>query len=115
MVNRIVVGAHYGLRGWLIQRVSAAVMGVYAVLLVVVLGAQAELTYASWTGLFGRGWMRVATLLFVISLLFHAWVGIRDVFMDYVKHTGLRLLLQVLTILWLVGCAGWALQILWRI
>jgi succinate dehydrogenase / fumarate reductase membrane anchor subunit len=46
--------------------------------------------------------------------LLHAWVGMRDILMDYIKPTGLRLALEVLVILVLVGCAGWAVQILWR-
>ncbi len=45
----------------------------------------------------------------------HAWVGVRDIWMDYVKPVGLRLALQVVTIVWLVGCAGWAVQVLWRL
>lgn len=115
MVNRIVVGAHYGLRSWLMQRVSAVIMTAYVLIMTIVVCSQSEITYASWKGIFSLGWVRIATLLFTISLLLHAWVGIRDVFMDYVKCTAVRLLLQVLTILWLVGCAGWALQVLWRI
>jgi succinate dehydrogenase / fumarate reductase membrane anchor subunit len=59
--------------------------------------------------------MRVATFLFVASALVHAWVGMRDIWMDYVKPTGVRLALEVLTVLVLAGCGGWALQILWRI
>jgi succinate dehydrogenase / fumarate reductase membrane anchor subunit len=39
----------------------------------------------------------------------------RDIWMDYVKPMGIRLALHVLTILWLVGCAGWAVQVLWRL
>lgn len=115
MVDRIVVGAHYGLRGWLMQRISAVVMTAYVAIMVVVFASQGEITYEAWKGMFSQGWIRTATLLFVISVLLHAWVGVRDVFMDYVKCTAVRLLLQVSTILWLVGCAGWALQILWRI
>jgi succinate dehydrogenase / fumarate reductase membrane anchor subunit len=42
-------------------------------------------------------------------------VGVRDVLMDYVKPVAARLVLQVAAIVWLVGCAGWALQVLWRI
>ena len=30
MVERIVSGAHYGLRDWLMQRVTAVVMALYA-------------------------------------------------------------------------------------
>ena len=49
------------------------------------------------------------------SLAWHAWVGVRDIWMDYVKPVGVRLALQVFTIVWLVGCAGWSVQVLWRL
>ncbi|WP_260464932.1 succinate dehydrogenase, hydrophobic membrane anchor protein [Streptococcus pneumoniae] len=50
-----------------------------------------------------------------VSLTYHAWIGVRDIWMDYVKPVAVRLTLQVLTILWLVGCAGYAAPILWRV
>jgi len=117
MVNRVVSGAHYGLKDWLVQRLSAVVMTAYVLLIgsYTLISETITYTYASWKSLFEQGWMRTATLFFVLSILLHAWVGVRDVFMDYVKNTGMRLTLQVLTVLWLVGCGGWALQILWRI
>ncbi len=114
MVNRVVVGAHYGLRDWLAQRVSAAIMAVYTVIVVIALIAGAPSDYASWKAWFGQGWLRFATFLFFVSLFYHAWVGARDVLMDYIKPVGLRLFLQVVVIALLVGYAGWALQILWR-
>jgi succinate dehydrogenase / fumarate reductase membrane anchor subunit len=114
MVTRTVVGAHYGLRGWLAQRVSAVVMAVYTIGLAVVLGAARPTDYAAWKALFGHGLMRLATLLFVVSVLLHAWVGMRDILMDYIKPAGLRLALHVAVIVALVGYAGWAAQILWR-
>jgi succinate dehydrogenase / fumarate reductase membrane anchor subunit len=58
--------------------------------------------------------MRVASLIFAASLAWHAWVGVRDILMDYVKHDGLRLALQVLTLLLLAGYVTWAVEILWR-
>ena len=115
MVNRVVVGAHYGLKDWLLQRLTAVVMAVYSVVILVVLLAGNVQGYAGWKGLFGQDWMRFASLLFVLSVLIHAWVGIRDIWMDYVKNTGVRLALQTLTVLWLVGCGGWAVQVLWRL
>jgi len=114
VVTRVIVGAHYGLKDWLAQRVTAMVMLVYTLMFLVALG-RAPVTYASWKALFAQGWMRFATFLFVASVLIHAWIGVRNIWMDYVKHTGLRLGLQIATILWLVGCGGWALQILWRV
>jgi succinate dehydrogenase membrane anchor subunit len=113
VVNRVVVGAHYGWRDWLVQRVTAVVMAVYSVVLVVVLLPGGPLTYAAWKALFAQGWMRVATLLFAASLAWHAWIGVRDILMDYVRPTGTRLALQVLVILLLAGCMGWTVQILW--
>lgn len=113
-MNRVIVGAHYGLRDWLAQRVTAVVMLVYTIVFLLALG-QGPVTHASWKALFAQGWMRLATFLFVVSILIHAWIGVRNIWMDYVKHTGLRLAAQIATILWLAGCAGWAMQILWRI
>jgi succinate dehydrogenase / fumarate reductase, membrane anchor subunit len=114
MVNRVVVGAHYGLGSWLAQRVTAVIMVVYSVILLVVLMRSGAIDYGVWRELFAHGWMRVATLLFAVSLGWHAWVGMRDIVMDYVKPDGLRLTLQVVTILVIAGYVGWAVQILWR-
>ncbi|GIX26652.1 succinate dehydrogenase, hydrophobic membrane anchor protein [Pelomicrobium sp. G1] len=115
MVKRVVVGAHYGLRDWLVQRVSAVVMAVYTVLLAVVLVAAPPLDYAGWRALFAQQWMRFATLLFFLSLFLHAWVGMRDILMDYVHPTGLRLALQVAVVLSLVFYAVWTVQVLWSV
>jgi succinate dehydrogenase / fumarate reductase membrane anchor subunit len=114
MVNRIVTGAHYGLRDWLAQRVTAVIMVVYTVMLSVVLVCNTPVKFEFWKNLFQQGWMRVATLLFAASLAWHAWVGMRDILMDYIKPTGLRLTLEVLTLIVLAGYLGWAIQILWR-
>ena len=60
-------------------------------------------------------WMRVLTFIVIVALIYHVWVGMRDIWMDYIKPVGVRLALEVLTIAWLVGCAGWAVQVLWRL
>jgi succinate dehydrogenase / fumarate reductase, membrane anchor subunit len=114
VVERVVTGAHYGLRDWLAQRITAVIMAVYTVILLVVLINGVPISYAVWKDLFAQGWMRVATLLFAASLAWHAWVGLRDILMDYVKPVGVRLSLQVLVLLVLAGYMGWTVQILWR-
>jgi succinate dehydrogenase / fumarate reductase membrane anchor subunit len=113
-VKRLVVGAHYGLLDWLAQRITAVVMAVYMMGFVVVWYSTRPATYDAWRGLFAQGWMRVATLLFAASLAWHAWVGVRDILMDYIKPTGARLALEVLTLLLLAVYLGWTVQILWR-
>jgi succinate dehydrogenase / fumarate reductase membrane anchor subunit len=114
VVDRVVVGARYGLRDWLAQRITAAIMAVYSVIVLVVLIGGVPISYAVWKDLFAQGWMRVATLVFAASLAWHAWVGMRDILMDYVKPTGVRLALEVAVLLALVGTLGWTVQILWR-
>jgi len=114
MVNRVIVGAHYGLRDWLAQRVTAVIMAVYSVIVLVALLRGQPINYGVWRDLFTQGWMRVATLLFAASLAWHAWVGVRDILMDYIKHTGLRLALETVVLLTLAGYLAWAIQILWR-
>jgi len=69
----------------------------------------------AWQMFMANGAIRFASFLFIISLCYHAWVGIRDIWMDYVNSTAIRLTLHVLTILALVGYAGWAVQIIWRL
>jgi len=113
-VRRIVVGAHYGLRDWLAQRITAVIMALYTLLVGAMLLKNAPFTYPAWKELFAQGWMRVATLLFAASLAWHAWVGVRDILMDYIKPDGLRLTLQVMTVLLLAAYVGWTIQILWR-
>jgi len=113
--KRVVVGAHYGLRDWLAQRVTALLMALFTLLVLVQLLLPGELGYDRWAGIFAAQWMKVLTFVVILSLAYHAWVGVRDILMDYVKPVGARLLIQVATIVWLVGCAGWAVQVLWRL
>lgn len=113
MVNREVIGAHYGARDWLAQRVTAVVMLVYTLFLLAVLVSLPALDYVHWSALWGLAIMRYATVLFVISVLVHAWIGVRNIFMDYIKDTGLRLVLYVIVILALILYGAWTVQILW--
>jgi succinate dehydrogenase / fumarate reductase membrane anchor subunit len=113
MVKREVIGAHYGLRDWLAQRITAVVMVIYSVIFAVMLLKLPQFDYAGWKAMWASPWMRYATLLFLLSLFVHAWIGMRNIFMDYIKPTGVRLTLYVLVILALVAYGAWAVQILW--
>ena len=114
--KRIVVGAHYGLRDWLAQRVTAALMALFTLLVLAqVIFSKGPMGYDKWAGIFSSQWMKVLTFTVIIALLYHAWVGMRDIWMDYIKPVGVRLGLQVFTMVWLVACAGWGIQVLWRV
>jgi succinate dehydrogenase / fumarate reductase, membrane anchor subunit len=115
MVKKIVVGAHYGFQSWLAQRATASYMAVFSVVFLLALAVSRPAGFEAWKAFMAQGWMRFGLFLFLVSLFYHAWIGVRDIYMDYIKPTGLRLVLHVLTILVLVGYAGWSAQILWRL
>lgn len=111
--SRTVTGAHYGLRDWLVQRATAVLMIIYTVLLASLIIIQSPQDYMAWQSIFKNQWMRIATFLFLMSLYWHAWIGIRNILMDYVKPTAIRLVLQVLVILSLLFYLVWTAEILW--
>lgn len=114
--KRVVVGAHYGLRDWLSQRITGALMALFTIIVLAqLLLTSGPIGYDKWAGIFASQWMKVLTFAVIAGLLYHVWVGMRDVWMDYVQPVGIRLALQIFTIVWLVGCAGWTIQVLWRV
>jgi len=108
-----------GLHDWLIQRLSAVVMLAYVLyLLAYLVGAymvQPELSFGVWQGFFARPLGKISSLLVIVAVVAHAWVGIWTVLTDYVKPVAVRLVLQCLLI---VGCFGllfWGFIILWGV
>jgi succinate dehydrogenase / fumarate reductase membrane anchor subunit len=114
MVNRIVIGAHYGLKDWILQRATALIMAIYTLIFLAVIVTVVPDSFTAWKGIFANGFMKFMTFLFFVSLFYHAWVGVRDIWMDYIKPDGLRLLMMIATAALLVGYTGWSVQILWR-
>jgi succinate dehydrogenase / fumarate reductase, membrane anchor subunit len=113
--GRKVTGAGYGMRDWLMQRITAVIMVVFTVVLVVASFVGNATGYFWWAGLMSNPIIQALTMVTFIALAWHAWVGMRDIWMDYVKPAGLRLTLHVLTIVWLLGCLTYAIRALWRL
>ena len=112
-VDKLPVGAHYGMRDWLSQRVTAVVMTLYTALFLGVVLWHGGLDYATWKTLLAGNVFRIMTFLFMVSLLVHAWVGVRNILMDYAKPTSVRLSLQIVVVCVLIAYAGWTIQVLW--
>lgn len=118
--KRLVVGAHYGTRDFIVQRMTALLMAIYTLVLVLYAVFVPSLDYESWRAFFTFtvGTVPLGQLLASLaffSLAWHAWVGVRDIWMDYAKPDGLRLILEVLTALWLVAAVVFFVQILWSL
>lgn len=119
MATQVLSLGRNGVADWLIQRVSAVILALYTLVLLGFVLVQ-DMDYASWRGLFDQTWMRIFTLLALLSTAAHAWVGMWTVGTDYLReHTvgkhanGLRLLYEVVCALILIVWLVWGVQILW--
>lgn len=102
-----------GLRDWLLQRVTAIILGLYALFLMGFLLIHPQLTYHQWHALFQYTLMRITTVIALLGLMIHAWIGMWTVSTDYIKLSCIRLSLQILGILTLLACFIWGIMILW--
>lgn len=99
---------------WLAQRISAVLIAVYTLLFALALLIAQPFEHAAWQAFFAQGWLRVASTIVLLCVAVHAWVGMRDILMDYAKPTALRVALYALVLLALAACLGWGATILWR-
>lgn len=113
MVENITSLTRSGLRDWFLQRLSAIILAVYTVFLLGFILWNQPIDYATWHELFSSRWMRIFSLLALISLLAHSWIGLWTISTDYLKCTCIRLSFQVVVMLTLFGCLIWGVLILW--
>jgi len=118
--KRLVVGAHYGTMDFIVQRITAVILAVYTLVLLAGVALMPAFTYEHWVALFTFRVLalplgQILAMLAFVALAWHAWIGVRDIWMDYVKPVGVRLALQVLTLLWLAGSVVYFAQILWSL
>lgn len=114
MLNHFFSSGYSGLRGWFLQRATAVIMALYTILLLALVLIKPPVNVEVWQALFAPLWMRFATLLFLLSLYLHAWIGVRDILKDYVQALKLRAVLQTLVVLALIAYSLWTVNILWR-
>ena len=107
MVNR------GGLQDWLIQRTSALLIGAYAVFLSIYWVFHNPLNYVVWHTLFGNKWMKIATLVVTISIVWHAWIGLWTIFTDYITNKAFRFFIESILLAVLLCYILWVILILW--
>jgi len=108
-------GAHYGIRDWLMQRVTAVLLLLFLLLVLARLALSDEAGYGAWASVFAPTAVKLLAVAAFAALALHAWIGMRDIWMDYVRPLPLRLALHVLTLLWLFACLAWSVRILWSV
>jgi succinate dehydrogenase / fumarate reductase, membrane anchor subunit len=97
---------------WLWQRVTSVYMAGFVVYVIVHLSLSPARDHAAWTAWFALGHVRLAWALFILSLLLHAWIGMRSIYLDYLHPLWLRFSVSLLTALGLLALGLWAARIL---
>jgi succinate dehydrogenase / fumarate reductase membrane anchor subunit len=100
---------------WLLQRASALYMAAFLLVFLMLFLAAGPMDFATWHALFAPMVVKVGTLLFVAALLVHAWIGLREIFIDYVHFLVPRLALYLAFAVLYLGCLIWTLDILWSV
>lgn len=102
-----------GLRDWVLQRISALIIASYVIFLFGFVLVHPHLAYEEWIDLFAHNVFRVMTLLVLIALLVHTYIGLWTISTDYLKNTAIRLAFQVGVYIALFAFIIWGIIILW--
>lgn len=120
MVTAVTSFGRSGLYDWLIQRVGGVVMAAYVIFILAFILLTPELTFETWSALYGQLWMRVFSLLTLISFVTHAWIGLWVVLSDYLtnrllgaKATWMRVFAQMVLGIVAVTYMVWGVEVLW--
>ncbi|WP_304638548.1 succinate dehydrogenase, hydrophobic membrane anchor protein [Pseudomonas sp.] len=122
MVTSVTNLSRSGLYDWMAQRVSAVLLAAYTLFLLGWFLANPGLTYEDWVGLFSQNWMRIFSLLTLVALSVHAWVGMWTISTDYLTPMAMGKSATVVRFLFQAACGllmfvlfVWGVQILWGI
>lgn len=113
MVASVTSFGRNGLYDWLMQRVSAIILAAYTIFMLGYLVCTPAVTYEQWTALFACTPMRIFSLLALLSLGAHAWVGLWTISTDYMKGTGIRFIFQAFCGLVMFAYIAWGIQVIW--
>ena len=122
MVKSVTSLSSSGLSNWMLQRVSALIMTAYLIFMVVYFFVNPSPSYDQWLSLHSTLAMRIFSLLTILSIATHAWIGVWCVLTDYItvrligpKATPIRMFLQLTMIAAILFYVVWAIDILWGI
>ena len=120
MVTNATNFSQSGLSDWIIQRFSAVILAAYTFFIIAVLVSMPELNYESWREVFSKNSVRLFSVIALLALGGHTWVGMWTVGTDYLtdrqlggKGTFIRLIYQSFCVLLIAVYLLWGIQIFW--
>lgn len=115
MVSSVTSLGRSGLHDWLWQRVSAVVIAAYVLFMGGFFATHPGLVYADWLALFQNTAVKLFTLVFLVGLSAHAWIGLWTVATDYIKPVKVRFVFQSAVIIASVMYFLWGVQVIWSV
>lgn len=122
MVTSVSSFGRSGLADWVVQRVSAVILLAYVIFLVGFIVLNPDMQFRDWQALFHALWVKMFTLLALLSLCAHAWVGMWTIGTDYITARMVGPRATFLRALYQLGCLAllfvyfiWCIQILWSV
>ena len=113
MVNNVSALGRNGVHDWLLLRASAIIITLYVLYILGFFVTAPELTYDIWRGFLATSITKVFTLLTLLSILVHAWIGLSQVLTDYVKPLAVRLVLQLAVVVALLVYLLYGTIVVW--
>ncbi len=101
-----------GMKAWLIQRFSGIYIALVGIAVVLIIWSEQPANYQQWAAVFSGPWMQTALSIFIVTLLFHAWIGLRDIILDYIHPIWIKMLVMTAVVLMLVASGFWFLRAL---
>jgi succinate dehydrogenase / fumarate reductase membrane anchor subunit len=113
MVRSVTSVGRSALHDWVIQRVTAIIIAAYVVYLTVFIVSSPDLKFVVWQAFFEQTSIKIFSFLTIISLCFHAWVGMWVISTDYLNKLAVRMIFQLVVIILCIAFLLWGAQILW--
>lgn len=122
LVTNVTSFGRSGLADFVLQRVSAVVLGLYALCISVFFATTPNVDHAALLGFLDSLTMKAFTTLAVVALATHAWIGMWTVGTDYIRHHHFGRGHTVYLAVYQVVCLGavfvyvlWPLSVVWQI
>ncbi len=113
MLNLTTALGRNGFQDWILQRISALILAIYSSFILIFWLLHPVHDFTVWQILFACAWMHYATILAILALAIHAWIGVWTILTDYIHNDWLRLILLVCVFCTLLFEVIWCGQILW--
>ena len=94
MVSNVATVGRSGVHDFILVRASAIILALYTLFLAGFFITTTNVTFDVWHDFFACMGVKIFTLLALLSLVVHAWIGVWQVLSDYIKPVFMRGSLQ---------------------